>query len=353
MNSNPVPISALSLPTQALGRSGLAVTALGLGCAAIGNLYRPVSDADARGAIRCALQRGLQLFDTAPFYGFGLSEMRLGQELAPLPNRPLISTKVGRRLVPCEVDGESRVRQGYASPLPFEPVFDYSYDGVMRSHEDSLRRLQVDHVDILLAHDIGRATHGTDDPERRTEFLRGGLKAMQKLRESGAVKAIGLGVNEWQVCIELLDTAEFDCFLLAGRYTLLDQSALAMLLPRCAERDISIIAGGVFNSGILVNGSAHAAQSHFDYAAPSPEIIEHVRRLEKICSEFKVPLPAAAIQFTSAHPQIASVIVGCASVREVDQMVEWSSQSIAPAFWSALVQAGLLPENAPTPPGAV
>jgi D-threo-aldose 1-dehydrogenase len=221
----------------------------------------------------------------------------------------------------------------------------------MRSHEDSLRRLQVDHVDILLAHDIGRMTHGADDAECRAEFLRGGLKAMQKLRESGAVKAIGLGVNEWQICIDLMDAADFDCFLLAGRYTLLDQSALPLLLPRCAERGISILAGGVFNSGILVNGSAHASQSHYDYAAPSPEIIDHVRRIEAICAKFNVALPAAAIQFTAAHPQIASVIVGCASAREVDQLVEWSSQPIPPDFWDALMGAGLLPESAPMPRG--
>jgi D-threo-aldose 1-dehydrogenase len=219
----------------------------------------------------------------------------------------------------------------------------------MRSHEDSLRRLQVDHVDILLAHDIGRMTHGAHDAERRAEFLRGGLRAMQKLRESGAVKAIGLGVNEWQICIEMMDAADFDCFLLAGRYTLLDQSALTLLLPRCAERGVSIIAGGVFNSGILVNGSAHAEQSHYDYAAPSGEIIEHVRRIEAICADFNVALPAAAIQFTAAHPQIASVIVGCASAREVDQVVDWSLQSIPSDFWDALVGAGLLGENTPTP----
>lgn len=349
MNYDAARTTTATVPAKALGRSGVAVTPLGLGCAAIGNLYRPVSDADARGVIRCALQRGLQLFDTAPFYGFGLSEMRLGQELGPVPARPLISTKVGRRLVPCEIGSELRVRQGYASPLPFEPVFDYSYDGVMRSHADSLRRLQVDHVDVLLAHDIGRLTHGAQDPERRAEFLSGGLKAMQELKESGAVKAIGLGVNEWQICIELMDAADFDCFLLAGRYTLLDQSALALLLPRCAQRGISIIAGGVFNSGILVNGSSKAPQSHYDYTAPSPEIVERVRRIEAVCTEFDVPLPVAAIQFTAAHPQVASVIVGCASAGELDQVVTWSSQPTSPAFWDALVQARLLPENAPTP----
>jgi D-threo-aldose 1-dehydrogenase len=150
-----------------------------------------------------------------------------------------------------------------------------------------------------------------------------------------------------------MDAADFDCFLLAGRYTLLDQSALPLLLPRCAERGISILAGGVFNSGILVNGSAHASQSHYDYAVPSAEIIEHVRRIEAICAKFNVALPAAAIQFTGAHPQIASVIVGCANAREVDQLVEWSSQPLSADFWDALVSAGLLPESAPTPRGTV
>ncbi|HEU4653115.1 MAG TPA: aldo/keto reductase [Steroidobacteraceae bacterium] len=348
MNSA-TPIPSKKNPTRKLGRSALDVPVLGLGCAALGNLYRPISDDDAQSTLRCALSRGWDLFDTAPFYGFGLSEMRLGQELATVSKRPVLSTKVGRRLVPCELEDEFAVRHGYASPMPFEPVFDYSYDGVMRSHEASLRRLQVDRVDILLAHDIGPVTHGDQDGERRAEFLQGGLKAMQTLKETGQVRAIGLGVNEWQICVDLIDAADFDCFLLAGRYSLLDQSALPLLLPRCAQRGVSLMIGGVFNSGILVNGSAQAAQSHYDYAAPSQSIVDRVRKLESICARFNVKLPAAALQFPLAHPQVACVLVGCAKMAEVEQADTWFSEPISPEFWSALIAAELLPESAPVP----
>ena len=347
---NGPPIAQLqSLPTRRLGRSSLSAPTLGLGCAALGNLYRPVSDAEAQATVRTSLELGVGYFDTAPFYGFGLSELRVGQELVKANTRPLISTKVGRRLVPTDVKPGFDLRHGYASPMPFEPVFDYSYDAVMRSHESSLRRLRVDRVDILLAHDIGRLTHGDRDTEYRNEFLNGGLKAMQQLRESGQVSAIGLGVNEWQVCVEMMDEADFDCFLLAGRYTLLDQSALSVLLPKCAQRGVSLIAGGVFNSGILVNGSRNAARSHYDYVAPPLEIIERVRHLESVCEEFNVELPAAALQFPLSHPQVACVLVGCARQSEVEQAAAWVAQPVAPELWSALKERGLLLEDTPVP----
>jgi D-threo-aldose 1-dehydrogenase len=348
MNSQSIQ-SVAAHSTRRLGRSDLNVPLLGLGCAALGNLFRPVSDGDAQATIRSALHEGIRLFDTAPFYGFGLSEMRVGQGLAQVVNRPLLSTKVGRRLVPSDPETGFNLRQGYASPMPFEPVFDYSYDGVMRSHEASLRRLQVDRVDILLAHDVGRHTHGDQDAERRAEFLHGGLKAMQSLRDSGQVSAIGLGVNEWQVCVELMDAADFDCFLLAGRYSLLDQSALPVLLPKCEQRGVSLMIGGVFNSGILVSGSRNAAQSHYDYVAPPAEIVERVRRLESVCAQFGVALPAAALQFPLSHPQVACVVVGCARQLEVEQAVQWISESIDPQFWQALQNNGLLHEHTPVP----
>jgi D-threo-aldose 1-dehydrogenase len=338
-----------AFPTRPLGRSKVHVPSLGLGCAALGNLYRPVSDEEAQVTIHVALELGVGYFDTAPFYGFGLSEQRVGQGLAAAHGRPLLSTKVGRRLVPTRIDPGSSLRHGYASPMPFEPVFDYSYDAVMRSHEESLRRLRVDRVDILLAHDIGRLTHGEHDAERRAEFVGGGLKAMRELRESGQVSAIGLGVNEWQVCVELMDAADFDCFLLAGRYTLLDQSALSVLLPKCERRGVSIIAGGVFNSGILVNGSRNAAQSHYDYVAPSLEIVERVRQLESVCARFDAELPAAALQFPLSHPQVACVLVGCAHQQEIQQAVEWLSRPIEKDFWRALVEEGLVPASTPIP----
>lgn len=346
----PTPGQSQRFPTRQLGRSTLHVPTFGLGCAALGNLYQPVSDEEALATIATALRLGVGFFDTAPFYGFGLSESRVGQGLVGEP-RPIISTKVGRRLVPTKTEPGFALRYGYASPMPFEPVFDYSYDAVMRSYEESLKRLRVERVDILLAHDIGRLTHGNRDPELRREFVSGGLRAMQELRESGQVSAIGLGVNEWQVCVELMDEADFDCFLLAGRYTLLDQSAAGVLLPKCAQRGVSLIAAGIFNSGILVNGSRNAAQSHYDYATPPAEIVDRVRQLETVCAEFAVKLPAAAIQFPLLHPQVASVLVGCARPSEIEQAVTWLGEPIAAEFWQALAARGLLTDRSPISAG--
>ena len=214
------------LASRELGSTGLSLCTLGFGGAAIGNLYRELRDEDASAAVRESFTAGVRYFDTAPFYGFGLSELRLGHALVGAQPPPVISTKVGRRLVPTGPQDASIGREGYFSARPFAPVFDYGYDSVMRSHAESLERLGVARVDILLCHDIGRLTHGESHAARVSEFLDGGYRAMRELRESGAVRAIGLGVNEWEVCVELLESCEFDCILLAGRYTLLEQPAL-------------------------------------------------------------------------------------------------------------------------------
>ncbi|HEY6123894.1 MAG TPA: aldo/keto reductase, partial [Steroidobacteraceae bacterium] len=242
-----------------LGRTGLEVSELGFGGAAIGNLYRELADDDASAAVRESFAAGVRYFDTAPFYGFGLSESRLGQALNGAQALPVISTKVGRRLVPTGPQDASVGREGYFSPRPFAPVFDYGYESVMRSHAESLERLQVPRVDILLCHDIGHMTHGNAHAARVAEFLDGGYRAMRELRDAGVVRAIGLGVNESEICVELLASREFDCILLAGRYTLLEQPALAALLPLCEERNVSIICGGPFNSGGLAAGSRAGA----------------------------------------------------------------------------------------------
>src|SRR3954470_3819247 len=248
-----------ALATRELGATGLHVSVLGFGGAGIGNLYREIPDEDALGAVRRSYASGVRLFDTAPFYGFGLSELRVGDALAGLESRPVISTKVGRRLIPAGPQSAAVGREGYFSARPFAPVFDYGYDSVMRSHAESLERLKVPRVDVLLCHDIGRLTHGKSHEARLREFLDGGYRAMRDLRDSGAVSAIGLGVNEWEICIELLGSCELDCILLAGRYTLLEQPALAELLPLCEQRRVSIICGGPFNSGILAVGSRAGA----------------------------------------------------------------------------------------------
>ena len=338
-----------ALERREIGRTGLEISTLGFGSAGIGNLYRVLSDSDAADAVREAFAGGVRYFDTAPFYGFGLSELRLGAalhgELAP----PVISTKVGRRLVPAGPQDENVGREGYFSPRPFAPVFDYGYDSVMQSHAQSLERLGVKRVDILLCHDIGRLTHGAQHEMRVQEFLDGGYRAMRELRASGAVRASGLGVNEWEVCVELLERCELDCILLAGRYTLLEQTPLETLLPICEARRVSILCGGPFNSGILAAGSRAGARSHYNYVTPPAAVIERVRLLEAACEEFAVPLQAAALQFPLGHPTVAGVVVGCVTGAESRNALDMFTRPIPPEFWAALRSRGLVHARAPLP----
>jgi D-threo-aldose 1-dehydrogenase len=338
-----------TLARRELGKTGLEVSVLGFGGAGIGNLYRELSDEDAIGAVRESFDSGVRYFDTAPFYGFGLSELRVGAGLTGAQPPPVISTKVGRRLVPTGPQDPGVGREGYFSPRPFAPVFDYGYESVMRSHADSLERLQVQRVDILLCHDIGRLTHGEAHAQRITEFLHGGYRALRELRDSGAVRAIGLGVNEVDVCVELLGQCDLDCILLAGRYTLLEQPALDQLLPLCEQERVSIICGGPFNSGILAAGSRAGAQAHYDYAAPPAAVLDRVRQLEALCAEHGVPLQAAALQFPLAHPAIATVVAGCANAAEARNIVQMSGHPIPGAFWRALRERGLVDPRAPLP----
>ncbi|HEV7608382.1 MAG TPA: aldo/keto reductase [Steroidobacteraceae bacterium] len=337
------------LAGRELGKTGLEVCTLGFGGAAIGNLYRELAEEDASAAVHESFTAGVRYFDTAPFYGFGLSELRLGKALRGAQPAPVISTKVGRRLQPTGPQDASVGREGYFSPRPFAPVFDYGYDAVMRSHAESLERLGVTRVDILLCHDIGRLTHGDSHAARVREFLDGGYRAMRELRDAGAVRAIGLGVNEWEICVELLDACELDCILLAGRYTLLEQPALEKLLPVCEQRNVSIICGGPFNSGILASGSRAGASAHYNYAPPPSAVLERVARLEQVCEEFAVPLQAAALQFPLGHPRIASVVAGCASGAEARNCAAMFSHPVPREFWRALRERGLVDARAPLP----
>ena len=324
---------------------------LGLGAAAIGNLYRPVADADAIDTVAAALESGIAYIDTAPHYGFGLSESRVGAALRALDpdGKAVISTKVGRLLEP--IAEGAAIRHGFAEAAPYEPVFDYGYDAVMRSFEQSRQRLGRRHVDVLLAHDLGRATHGAAHEHHYRTFFEGGYRAMRDLRDAGEVGAIGLGVNEWQICEEAMRDGEFDLFLLAGRYTLLEQSALDSFFPACAARGIEIIIGGPYNSGILAEGTAGPGPYHFDYE-PAPEsVIERVRRIEAVCAAFTVPLAAAALQFPLAHPQVVSVIPGMAGRAQVAATLRLMRTEIPAAFWTALRREGLLHPDAPTPKG--
>jgi D-threo-aldose 1-dehydrogenase len=321
-----------------LGGSGVRVSVLGLGAAALGNLYAPVSENDADATVQAALDAGVRYFDTAPYYGYGLSESRLGRGLAKGGvGGVVVSSKVGRLLVPRA--GGARSDQGFIDAAPFDPVFDYSYDGVMRSFESSLSRLGRE-IDVALVHDIGARTHGENDhPGLFEQLVDGGLRALTKLRDEGAIRAIGLGVNECAVCLEALEHADLDCFLLAGRYTLLEQEAQGELLPACAKRGASLIVGAPFNSGVLAEGPV--AGAHYDYGDVPAPVLERVRAIATICDAHGVPLAAAALQFPLRHPGVAAVIPGSRSRAEVESNAAHLRREIPEALWSDLAEAGL------------
>lgn len=325
---------------------------LAFGAASIGNLYRAVPEEQAREVVARAWDAGVRYFDTAPHYGFGLSEKRLGDALAGLDpaQAAIISTKVGRRLDPAPGADLAAVRQAFVSPEPYESVFDYSYDAVMRSYEGSLKRLRRDRIDILYAHDIGAFAHGDAHARRFAEFMGGGYRAMLELRDSGAVGAIGLGVNEVAVCIEMLGAGEIDLIMLAGRYTLLEQDPLDDLLPLCARRGVRLVIAGPYNSGILAKGVRHGgAIPNFNYEPAPPAIIERVGAIEDICARHGVPLAAAALQFPLAHPRVASVVPGMGSVRQVDDALALMAHPVPATLWAELREADLIRRDAPVP----
>jgi D-threo-aldose 1-dehydrogenase len=323
---------------------GLALPELGFGTAPLGNLYRTVSDEDAGATVSAAFAGGMLYADTAPYYGFGLAEKRLGAGLAG--QRAIVSTKVGRLLEPA--DGPlPEERHGFRSAEPFEPVYDYSYDGVLRSHEASLARLGVERVDILLIHDIGRATHGDRHSEHMAELIGGGLRALEQLKGEGAITAFGIGVNECEVALELLDRSPLDLILLAGRYTLLEQDALDTLLPRCTAVGTGIVIGGPYNSGILASGLR--ADAHYNYEAAPAQVLEKARRIEAVCARHHVDLGAAALQFVLGHPGVASVIPGLANTQQVAETIDRYTAAIPGQLWAELKHEGLLRTDAPVP----
>ena len=322
-----------------LTSSGTPLSSLGLGAASLAGIFQPVAEQDARATIARALDSGIRYVDTAPFYGHGLSERLIGDGLRGRKD-VVLSTKVGRLLHP----GHDPDPGAWATPLPFRPVYDYSYDGVMRSFEHSLHRLGLDRIDILYIHDIGDLTHGAEaGPDLFDTAMTGGYRALDELRASGAISAIGLGVNEAQVCSDALQRGDWDVFLLAGRYTLLEQAPLGDLLPACAHAGTDIVIGGPFNSGVLVGGET------FDYGGIPPEVADRVQRLTEICRAHAIGLPAAALQFPLAHPVVKSVIPGPRTPDELHQILTWCSQPIPDSFWSDLKLADLLHPDAPIP----
>jgi D-threo-aldose 1-dehydrogenase len=327
--------------TRALGKTSLQLSELGLGCAAMAGNHRPVTEADNRAAIEKGLDAGVTFVDTAPFYGFGRSEHFVGDAIRSRQGL-VLSTKAGRLLKP--EPAPQSVQAEWPGSFPFNPVYDYTYDGVMRSYEDSLQRLGASKIDVLLLHDIGVMQHG--EALNKTLFadaMSGGYKALDELRRCGEISAIGLGVNEKEVCIDAMEYGHWDTFLLAGRYTLHEQSPMHDLFPACEKAGTGIILGGPFNSGILAGGDT------WNYAKAPPQVQEKVRSIRRVCESHGVPIAAAALQFPLGSALVASVIPGPRSATEMQQVVEWFQCEIPAAVWSDLKNEGLLDAAAPVP----
>jgi D-threo-aldose 1-dehydrogenase len=325
-----------------IGRTKLQVTRLGVGGAAVAGLYQDVAEDRAVAAVKRALELGINFFDTAPLYGCGKSELRLGRAFAGRDRDSfVVSTKVGYALIPDDGQKREDVFFPFDNAPPLRPVFDFSYDAVMRSLEQSLERLRINRVDIVHIHD-------PDNHYR--EAMRFAYPALEKLRREGVIGAIGAGMNQAKMLAQFARDGDFDCFLLAGRYTLIDHTGLSELLPVCLEKKISVIIGGPYNSGILATGAS--AEARFNYLQAAPEIVEKVRRIEQVCARHCVPLKAAALQFPLAHPAVASVIPGARSVEEVEENRELVAFPIPSGFWEELRSEGLLPEEAPVPQAA-
>jgi D-threo-aldose 1-dehydrogenase len=313
---------------------------LGLGCAALGNLYAPVSDADAQATLQAAATGGITLFDTAPYYGHGLSETRLGAFLAGRP-RPMLSTKVGRSLAHGEAPGQT----GFVGAALARPYFDYTADAVRAQVDESLQRLGVAAVDMLLVHDLGALVHGADHPRQFAIAMDGAFPALADLKAKGITRAIGLGVNETAICMDVLARIPLDVILLAGRYTLLEQAPLDDLLPLCLARGVRVIVGGPFNSGVL------AGNPHYNYGAVPAAVAARVAAMAAVCARHGVPLAAAALQFPLAHPAVVSVIPGARTAAEINASIANLAHPIAAALWAELKAERLIRADAPVPGG--
>jgi len=327
--------------TRKLGNTSLQLSELGLGCAAMAGNHRPVSNRDIHGAIKTGLAAGIKFVDTAPFYGLGRSEHFVGAAVRGRDDI-VLSTKAGRLLKKAPIPAE--LAADWPGSFPFNQVYDYTYDGVMRSYEDSMQRLGVNKIDVLLLHDIGEMQHGKELNNRLfADAMSGGYKALDELRSAGEIKAIGLGVNEREVCIAAMEHGYWDAFLLAGRYTLLEQTPLHDLLPACEKAGTGIILGGPYNSGILAGGDT------WNYAKAPSDVIAKAQSISNVCDAHNVPLCAAALQFPLGHPIVASVIPGARSQSEMEQNVAYFNTAIPASFWSDLRNENLLDEQAPLP----
>jgi D-threo-aldose 1-dehydrogenase len=345
MPSNEIP----NIATRRLGRTGVSVTELGLGTAPLGDLWDVVEEEEANGLLTAAWEGGVRYFDTSPWYGKGQAEHRVGRALYRKPrDQIVISSKVGRILrrpfkpAPFE-HGE------WLGGLEFDAVFDYSYDGVMRSFEDSLQRLGINRIDVLLIHDLDRWHFKTEAKvgPYMNQLFTSGWRALEELRDQGVIKGIGAGFNTMGTIPRYLDLFDIDFFLIAMRYTLLEQEVLDEEFPRCAERGVGIVVGGTYNSGILATGAVPHAMHNYEPA--QHDVLQRVARMEAVCSRYKVPLAAAALQFPLGHPIVASVIPGAISRMQVAQNLAAFNHEIPSELWAELKHEGLVRADAPVP----
>lgn len=333
--------------TRRVGTTGLEVTELGLGGATLaGILGGAVPEDQARATVGAALDAGITYFDTAPQYGFGRSEHLVGDALRWRREGKVVSTKVGRLLRPVRTDAERTYTHAWVQPFPFDMVYDYTYGAIMRSFEDSLQRLGLASVDILYVHDIGTMTHGVEANRRLwAQLADGGYRALSELKQKGLVSAIGLGVNEWEVLMDAFELGDWDVFLLAGRYTLLEQTSLDPLLTTCLRRGASIVVGGPFNGGALMG------TGNWNYGKAPQHVLDRVRALEAFCDAQGVPIGAAALQFPLAHPAVCNILPGPKSPGELKGILDWWNRPIPPGFWDALADKGLVAKGTPLPNG--
>ena len=337
-------MTARNFEKRRIAQTDLEVTTLGCGGASLAGIFSAVPSDQARATVRHALDVGINYVDTAPQYGLGRGEHLMGEVVREADPRPIISTKVGRLLKP--VDPVMQDKGNWIDPLPFNQLYDYSYDAIMRSFEDSQQRLGLEKIDILYVHDIGVMTHGQDANKTLwSQLANGGYKALRELRDGGTVKAIGLGVNEWEVMMDAFALGDWDVMQLAGRYTLLEQTSLVPFMSTCVERKTSVVVGGPFNSGVLVGGDK------FNYAKAPDDVVAKVRAIEAVCREFDVPLPAAALQFPLTHPAVCNVLPGPRSPAELDGILDWWDVKIPGELWTVLAAKGLLAPGTPIPGG--
>ncbi|MFT5510334.1 MAG: D-threo-aldose 1-dehydrogenase [Hyphomicrobiaceae bacterium] len=347
MSNSSTGSSTPALETRTLGRTGLTVTALGLGGAPLGDIYEQLDDATAIATVEAAANAGVTMFDTAPLYGQGSAEHRFGTALRRRPRDSyVLSTKVGRVLEPAP-EGRTKTTR-FVGGLDFNVVHDYTYDATMRSFEASLHRLGVPRIDVLLIHDADAWSHGPEEgPKKYREAMDGAHKALVELREQGVIKGIGIGTNDIVYAAKYLREGDFDCMLMAGRYSLLEQPALAEVLPLAQEKNVGVMLGGVLNSGILATGPIAGAT--YNYTPAPPGVLEKVTKIERVCQSHGVALPTAAIHFPLGHTAVASVVLGAVKPNEVERNAEAIQAAIPAALWSDLKTEGLLDAAAPVP----